>query len=47
MALALETGPDRAALVDKATFEVFGGGAMADAAARIIGNLWNQLGDLL
>ncbi len=46
-ALVLGAGPDRDALVDKATFEVLRGGATAEAAARVVGKLWNQLGGLL
>ena len=46
-ALTLEPGPDRDSLVNKATFEVLEVGATAEAAARIIGNLWDQLGGLL
>lgn len=46
-ALVLAAGPDRDALVDKATFDVLRGGVTAEAAARVIGNLWDQLGALL
>lgn len=46
-ALALEPGSDRDALVEKATFEVLKGGTAAEAAARLIGNLWYQLGAIL
>ncbi len=40
-------GPDWDALVDKATFEVLRGGATAEAAARVVAKLWDQLGGLL
>jgi hypothetical protein len=34
-------------VVDKATFEVLRGGVMAEAAARLVGTLGDQLGGLL
>ena len=43
----LGAGPDRDALVDKATFEVLRGGVTAAAGARVVGKLWDQLGGLL
>lgn len=46
-ALVLAAGTDRDALGDKATFDALRGGAMAEAAARVVGNLWDQLGALL
>jgi hypothetical protein len=46
-ARVLEAGPDRDALLDKATFEALRGGATAEAAARVVRNLWDQLGGLL
>ena len=46
-ALVVGPGPDRDALADKATFDVLRGGASADAAARVVQNLWDQLEPLL
>jgi hypothetical protein len=46
-ARVLEAGPDRDALVDKATFEVLRGGVTAEAAARVVRKLGDQLGGLL
>ncbi|MBY0231503.1 MAG: hypothetical protein K2W96_19635 [Gemmataceae bacterium] len=46
-ALVLDPGPDRDALVDKATFDVLKGGTPVDAAARLVEDLWNQLGAIL
>ncbi len=46
-ALALEPGPDRDTLVDKAAFELVNRGATAEMAEPVITNLWDQLGRLL
>lgn len=46
-ALALQPGPDRDTLVDKAAFELVSRGATAETAERVITNLWDQLGRLL
>jgi hypothetical protein len=46
-ALVLEPGSDRDTLVDKAAFELLSRGATAEAAERIIANLWDLLGRLL
>lgn len=42
-ALMLEAGPDRDALVEKATYDVLKGGTAAETAARLIRKLWGQL----
>jgi hypothetical protein len=46
-ALALNAGPDRDTLLDKAAFDLLSRGATAETAARVIENLWDQLGRLL
>ena len=42
-ARVLRPGPDRDALLEKAAFDVLRGGVAADAAARVVRNLWDQL----
>ncbi len=46
-ALVLQPGRDRDMLLDKAGFELLSRGATAETAARVIANLWEQLGRLL
>jgi hypothetical protein len=46
-ALALGPGPDRDALVAKATAEVLAGGTAPEDAVRLVGDLWDALGGLL
>ena len=46
-ALALEPGPERDALMDKAAFELLSRGVTAETAERVIANLWDLLGRLL
>jgi hypothetical protein len=46
-ALVLKPGPDRDTLRDKAAFDLLRRGATAERAARVIENLWEQLGSLL
>ena len=46
-ALTLGPGPDRDALVAKATVEVLAGGTGPDEAVRLVENLWDTLGGLL
>lgn len=46
-ALILDDGPDRDALLAKATAEVLAGGTGPGDAVRLIENLWATLGELL
>ncbi|MFO0849985.1 MAG: hypothetical protein U0871_15745 [Gemmataceae bacterium] len=46
-ALILDDGPDRDALLAKATAEVLAGGTGPEDAVRLIENLWATLGELL
>ena len=46
-ALVLKPGPDRDTLREKAAFDLLSRGATAETAARVIENLWEQLGRLL
>ena len=46
-ALVLKPGPDREALRQKAAFDLLHRGATAEAATRVIENLWELLGGLL
>jgi hypothetical protein len=46
-ALALQPGPDRDMLVDKAAYELLGRGATAETAERLIANLLDHLERLL
>jgi hypothetical protein len=46
-ALVLQPGPDRDTLRDKAAFDLLSRGATAETAARVIENLWEQMGRLL
>lgn len=46
-ALVLDAGPDRDALIAKATVEVLAGGRGPDDAVRLVGELWTTLGELL
>ncbi|HWE36985.1 MAG TPA: hypothetical protein VG406_10500 [Isosphaeraceae bacterium] len=46
-AMALGAGPDRDALVAKATAEVLAGGAAPEAAVRLVAELWDELGSRL
>jgi hypothetical protein len=46
-ALVIEPGPDRDALIAKATAEVLAGGREPEEAVRIIGDLWDKLEELV
>jgi hypothetical protein len=46
-ALMLKQGPDRDALVAKATAEVLAGGRGPDEAVCLVGELWDTLEELL
>lgn len=46
-AMAVDEGPDRDALIAKATAEVLAGGGNPDAAVRLIVNLWELLEGML
>jgi hypothetical protein len=43
----VEPGPDRDALIAKATAEILAGGTKTENAVRLIQNLWDSLGGLL
>ena len=46
-AMALDPGPDREALVEKATFDVLRGGASVETADRVVRQSWTELEGLL
>jgi hypothetical protein len=46
-AMVAGEGPDRDALVAKATVEVLAGGDSPKAAVRLVARLWDELGSLL
>src|SRR4051794_14914430 len=45
--MAAGAGPDRDALIAKATAEVLAGGGRPEAAVRLVVELWGELGSLL
>jgi hypothetical protein len=46
-AMVAGEGPDRDALMAKATAEVLAGGDSPEAAVRLVARLWDELGSLL